>query len=176
MAGYAKGDPHISQLILEKFGPRLLRLSTQILRNQADAEDIVQETMLRLWKKAPYWEESGASVSTWLWRVSVNLSIDKIRKRKKSEPISENVVDQNTCISELLENRDRVVALQVALQTLPKRQRIAVILRHIEGESNQHISSILGISISAVESIVARGMRSLKKQLVPRREELGWEK
>ncbi len=71
--------------------------------------------------------------------------------------------------------RQRVDALQAALDDLPERQREAVVLRHIEGLGNPEIAEILDISVEAVESLTARGKRALAKALASQREILGFE-
>ena len=74
-----------------------------------------------------------------------------------------------------MQTRERMNALQAGLQTLPERQRQAVILRHIEGLANPEIAEILEISTEAVESLTARGKRALAQALAPARENLGYE-
>ena len=74
-----------------------------------------------------------------------------------------------------LESRDRLRALRAALDTLPDRQRQAVVLRHLEGLQNPEIAAIMGVSTEAVESLTARGKRALHTALEARKEELGFD-
>ncbi len=73
-----------------------------------------------------------------------------------------------------LEAQDRAAALETALAALPARQRLAVVLRHFEDRPNPEIAEILGVSVEAVESLLARGRRELAARLAPRRTELGF--
>ena len=73
----------------------------------------------------------------------------------------------------MIENQ-RLEVLYSALDALPERQRSAVVLRHIEGMSTPEIAEILETSVEAVESLLTRGLRELRRQLGHRREELGW--
>ncbi|MEM9583406.1 MAG: RNA polymerase sigma factor [Pseudomonadota bacterium] len=171
---YANGDPSAARELTERLAPRLLPFCYRMLRDREEAEDIVQESMLRLWKMAPDWVPGAAKPSTWLFRVASNLCTDRLRKRRGVglDEIAEPADDAPGAEAQLL-RAERESALEQALETLPDRQRQAVILRHIEGLSNPEISGILEISVEAVESLTARGKRALAAQLVGRREELG---
>ena len=145
-----------------------------MLRETADAEDVTQEAMLRLWRIAPAWEDRAA-VGTWLYRVASNLCIDRMRKRRpiSGEPLPE-VPDEAPGVLRRLEARDRAAALDAALAALPERQRAAIVLRHFEDRSNPEIAAVLDLSVEAVESLLARGRRALAAALVGRRAELGF--
>lgn len=179
---YANGDPDAARLLTVRLAPRLMAYGMRILGDRAEAEDIAQEAMLRLWKLAPEWRQGEAQVSTWLFRVACNLATDRLRqrKRRKAEPLKygdEEGVDPPDmspgAMAQLMQ-ADRMAALQLALNSLPERQRQAVVLRHIEGFSNPEISEVMGIGVEAVESLTARGKRALTAALEGRREELGY--
>jgi len=132
--------------------------------------------MMRLWKVAPDWRMGEAKVSTWLYRVTANLCTDRLR-RKRGVGLNEvdEPLDPSPSVTDQLQTRERMNALQAGLQTLPERQRQAVILRHIEGLANPEIAEILKISTEAVESLTARGKRALAQALAPARKKLGYE-
>ena len=146
------------------------------LGDRADAEDVTQDAMMRLWKVAPDWRVGEAKVSTWLYHVTANLCTDRLR-RKRGVGLDEvdEPLDPSPSVTNQLQTRERMDALQAGLQTLPARQRQAVILRHIEGLANPEIAEILEISTEAVESLTARGKRALAQALAPAREKLGYE-
>ena len=130
--------------------------------------------MLRLWRMAPNWQQGGAKLSTWVFRVASNLCTDRLRKRSDiGLDQIEEPIDEHPGAEVLLMQADRKSALDRALATLPERQRQAVILRHIEGLSNPEIGEILGIKVEAVESLTARGKRGLVAALSEKKEELG---
>jgi len=138
----------------------------------------VQETMLKLWKVAPEWRQGEAKVSTWAYRVAANLCTDRLRKRKVRGQVDiadvpEPPADLASAV-EVMTEKDRAEALENALQTLPERQRQAVILRHLEGLSNPEIAAIMDIGVEAVESLTARGKRGLAAALAGRQDELGY--
>lgn len=175
LARFAAGEAVAARALTTRLTPLALRVAQRMLNDAAEAEDVAQEAMLRLWRMAPGWQDGGARVSTWLYRVTVNLCTDRLRRRRSLdlEAAGELVDDRPGAIGALIA-ADRAAALQGALQRLPERQRQAVVLRHVEGLSNPEISDILGIGVEAVESLTARGKRALAQALAGRREELGY--
>ena len=174
LALYANGDPLAASELTARLAPRLLSFANRTLHDLAEAEDVVQDTMLRLWKIAPDWVPGAAKPATWAFRVASNLCTDRLRKRRGVglDEIAEPVSDTPNVEAQLMQT-ERATALDAALQTLPDRQRQAVVLRHIEGLSNPDIAEILQISTEAVESLTARGKRALAATLASRKEELG---
>jgi RNA polymerase sigma-70 factor (ECF subfamily) len=132
--------------------------------------------MLRLWRIAPDWQAGRAEVATWLYRVASNLCIDRLRRRRAlgSDALPE-IADLGPGAVRRLEDRDRAQALHTAMAGLPDRQRLALILRHFDERANPEIAEILGVSVEAVESLLARGRRALAARLAPQREELGYD-
>lgn len=176
---YANGDPDAARLLAQRLVPRVLGYATRILGDRAEAEDIAQEVMLRLWRVAPGWRTGEAQVSTWIYRVAANLCTDRLRavKRKGAQAL-DAVAEPEDGAPSVVNNliaMDRRSALQAALARLPDRQREAVVLRHIEGLSNPQIADVMQIGIEAVESLISRGKRALTSALAGRRQELGYE-
>ncbi|MEM7471917.1 MAG: RNA polymerase sigma factor [Pseudomonadota bacterium] len=171
---YANGDPAAAAELTARLAPRLLAFCNRMLRDLAEAEDVVQEAMLRLWKVAPDWATGQAKPSTWVFRVASNLCTDRLRKRRGVglDEIAEPEDERPGAEAQMLQ-AERLSALDAALHTLPERQRQAVILRHIEGLANPEIGEILELSVEAVESLTARGKRGLAAALAGRKEELG---
>jgi len=174
---YANGDPGAAAELMQRLAPRALGVAIRVLGNRAEAEDITQEAMMRLWRMAPDWQPGQAKVSTWLYRVVMNLCID-LKRRQRGGYVDLDAIpdpaDPTSSAAEQLQDVARQDALQQALMQLPERQRQAVVLRHIEELTNPEISGIMEISVEAVESLTARGKRALAKALANRREELGY--
>lgn len=177
---YANGDGSAARELAARHLPRVLGYAARMLGgDRAEAEDVAQEAMLRLWRIAPDWRPGEAKVSTWLYRVVTNLCTDRLRGAKRRRAVglddAPEVEDSAKGVeAELVEN-DRMAALNAALDTLPDRQRQAVVLRHIEGFSNPEIAEVMDIGVEAVESLTARGKRALAAALAGRRAELGYE-
>jgi RNA polymerase sigma-70 factor (ECF subfamily) len=174
LARFAAGDQAAARDLTRRLAPRIHALARRMLDDQAEAEDVTQEAMLRLWRTAPDWRDEGAAVGTWLYRVAGNLCIDRLRQRR-ARPVAEvpERADGAPAVQSRLETAERAAALQAALAALPDRQRLALVLRHLEERPNPEIAAILDTSVEAVESLLARCRRSLAAELAPRRAELG---
>ncbi len=172
---YSKGDAGAARQLAARLTPKVLGHAYRLLSDRAEAEDVAQEAMLRLWKVAPQWEAGRAQVTTWLYRVVANLCTDRLRRRRRIVNYDDapELVDETPGVETQMTNKARMVALKEALGELPDRQKQAVMLRHLEGLQNPEIGQIMGISVEAVESLTARGKRALKTLLAPRKEELG---
>ncbi|WP_373295406.1 RNA polymerase sigma factor [Neogemmobacter tilapiae] len=180
VARYAAGDRVAARLLTLRLVPRLLGFARRMLGGDgAEAEDVVQETLLRLWKAAPGWRPGEMQVRAWIYRVAGNLCTDRLRvqSRRRHQPMEagEEVADGGASAAAQMLERDRMAALQAGLDALPERQRQAVILRHIEGLSNPEIAVAMEIGVEAVESLTARGKRALAAVLAGQKAALGFE-
>ena len=177
LVAFANGDAGAARLLAERLLPRTFAQAHRMLGDRAEAEDVAQDAMMRLWKIAGEWRQGEAQVSTWLYRVTANLCTDRLRRRKRSVPLDAVAEPLDGAPSVLAQmHRDaRATALSDALAQLPPRQAEAVALRHLEGLSNPEIAAVMEIGVEAVESLTARGKRGLAAILAGRREELGIE-
>ncbi|WP_370253080.1 RNA polymerase sigma factor [Nioella sp.] len=177
MVLFANGEPAAARLLTARLLPRVLSHAARVLGDRAEAEDVAQEAMLRLWRAAAEWVPGGAKPSTWLYRVTANLAVDRLRKAGRSVGLDEGAEpeDDRPGAEEQMVQAGRMQALDAALARLPERQRQAVVLRHIEGLSNPEIAEVLEISVEAVESLTARGKRALAQALAGQKEALGYD-
>ena len=176
LKAYAAGDADAARSLATRYTPLVFAHAVRMLNDRAEAEDVAQEAMLKLWRQAPGWDvEGGASVRTWLYRVTANLCIDRMRKtRPIGMPDDLDIPDDGPGAEARLQAKARKLALDEALMQLPDRQRQAVVLRHIEGLGNTEIAQIMDIGPRAVESLTARGKRSLAALLSGQRTGLGY--
>jgi RNA polymerase sigma-70 factor (ECF subfamily) len=178
---YGNGDAAAARLLTLRLTPRVVGYAARLLGgDRAEAEDVAQEAMLRLWRIAPDWRQGEARVATWLYRVVTNLCTDRLRARgRRGGSIdledAPEVADAAPGAEARLIEGDRMAALQAALDSLPDRQREAVVLRHIEGLSNPEIAAVMDIGVEAVESLTARGRRALQARLAGQRAALGYD-
>ena len=180
MVLYANGDRHAALALTQRVTPRVLGYAARLLSgDRAEAEDVAQETMLRLWRIAPDWRQGETKVTTWAYRVATNLCIDRqrsrLRKRQMALDDAPEVADGSVGAEGRLQEAGRLAALEAALAELPDRQRQAVVLRHLEGMTNPEIAAIMEIGVEAVESLTARGKRALSAILAGRKADLGYE-
>jgi RNA polymerase sigma-70 factor (ECF subfamily) len=172
MAAIAGGDHQAFQILMARHMKSVLALAQRMMGTVTDADEIAQEAFLRVWRTASRWRlDGGSRFTTWLYRVVVNLCLDR-RRRAPFEPLdegAENAVDTNTpggLASFALREARSIVA--DALATLPDRQRAAIILYYFSEVSAPEAARILELSISALESLLVRGRRSMKRHLAGR--------
>lgn len=144
-----------------------------MLGDKGDAEDVAQETFLRLMGKVGTWEpDGGASLKTWLYRVAINLCIDR-RRKKVPVPVEYlPEVDETAEVVEMEQSLARVRAVKEALSRLPERQRAVITLVYYQGFTNRESADLLHLSVDAVESLLSRARRALNASLAPLRDEL----
>ena len=173
---FANGEPAAARALTLRLTPKAFGHAARLLGNRAEAEDVAQEALLRLWRVAPEWRQGEAKVTTWLYRVVANLCTDRLRRSGRGGALDAVPEPEDEARGPLdkMQAEARADALQTALDGLPDRQRQAVVLRHIEGLANPEIAEIMEISVDAVESLTARGKRALSAALEGRREELGY--
>lgn len=173
---FANGEPAAARALTLRLTPKAFGHAVRLLGNRAEAEDVAQEALLRLWRVAPQWRQGEAKVTTWLYRVVANLCTDRLRRSGRGVALDAvpEPMDEARGPLDTMQAEARVDALQSALDGLSDRQRQAVVLRHIEGRPNPEIAEIMEISVDAVESLTARGKRALSVALEGRREELGY--
>jgi len=145
----------------------------RLLGDPAEADDVAQETFVRLWRQADKLVQQPLNVGGWLRRVAVNAALDRLRAAKRLDvrddvPETEFAADQ---VTDLMRSQAGE-AVQLALAALPDRQRTALVLFHFEERSQREVAEMLEISQDALESLLARGRRTLKRALAHRWQEL----
>ncbi|MDT8428342.1 MAG: sigma-70 family RNA polymerase sigma factor [Pseudomonadales bacterium] len=166
MAAIAAGDQNAYADAVKRYLRLISSYCLRMTGNRGEAEDLTQETFLKLWTHAHSWKPELASVSTWLHRIAHNLCIDFMRRDKSSskEELNENIPDDFDTAAEL--DRQALIArLHQALNQLPERQRSALVLNQFQGLSNRDVAAVMDISVEAVESVLARARRTLKQKL-----------
>ena len=165
MARVARGDEPAYRILVRRHLAAMAGLARRILANSADAEDVAQEAMLRVWTHAPRWQPLAA-FRTWLTRVVVNLCLD--RKRRAPWVALEaagEIADPAPNVTEKAETDERDRRVSAAIAELPARQRTAIVLTYSEGMTNAEVAEILDTSVSAVETLLVRGKQNLRARL-----------
>lgn len=165
LARTAGGDHAAWGMLVDRHLAAVLRYAGYVLRDDTQAEDVAQDTFIRLAKKASDWKEDSPSLRSWLYRVARNLCIDHMRTRRTTSiDAAEDIADAHDG-SAMERDLDMERSVTAALDLLPERQRTAIVLVHFEGLSGTEASAALEISVEAVESLLARARRTLRREL-----------
>ncbi|MEO1028967.1 MAG: sigma-70 family RNA polymerase sigma factor [Pseudomonadota bacterium] len=162
-----KGDARAQRVLVDGLMPGAYRLAYRMLNNQALAEEATQDAFLKLWRYLPDWEPR-AKLSTWFYRVTLNVCQDRLRK--KTEVLAEvlpDPADDKDGPAQALAKSQQAQLLHAAIAKLPERQRAAITLCGIEQMSQKEAAAILETTPTAVDSLVARAKRQLKEALTP---------
>lgn len=164
----AGGDSAAFQRLIDREAPKLLRFARGILGNLQEAEDVVQDTLIRLWENAALWTPD-ARIGTWLHRVCYNRSVDTLRRRRSfvDEGVLEALPDTAEQPDVQLIESQAAHSLRDAIERLPARQRTAILLFHYQDFPQREAAEVMGVSETAFESMLARARRHLKRQLAP---------
>jgi RNA polymerase sigma-70 factor (ECF subfamily) len=161
-----RGDQRAYRELVDRYLTGITRFAARVLGDRAEAEEVAQETFLRLWTEASGFEPR-AQPKTWLYRIARNLCIDRIRKRRThgtEEELLERSAGEDRP-SALLLRKQTAERVEHALAKLPERQREAITLVHYEGLTGTEACEVLGVGAEALESLLARGRRSLRELL-----------
>jgi RNA polymerase sigma-70 factor (ECF subfamily) len=162
----AAGDVGACRELAERHLDRIVAFAYRMVGSHADAEDVAQETFVRLWTYAADWRPGGPRLTTWLHRVALNLCRDH-RRRHREHPLeaASEPQDPTPSASERLATREVEQHVRAALATLPERQRAAIALCHYQDLGNVEAAATMEISVEALESLLARGRRTLRARL-----------
>jgi RNA polymerase sigma-70 factor (ECF subfamily) len=166
VARTGRGDRAAAQALMARHLPKMTMLARRMLSDPVEAEDVVQDAFMRLWTHAARWQPGRAKFETWLYRVTLNLCYDRLRRRTTA-PIDEalEVPDTAAGPEALHANTVLSASIEAAMAELPERQRAAILLCHYQECGNIEAAEILGISVEALESLLARGRRALRAKL-----------
>lgn len=164
----ARGDRDAFRVLVERHQRPLGAFARRMLNDRDAADDAVQETLLRLWTEAGRFEEGRTKLTTWLHSILRNLCIDSYRKTGRLSYGSDADATEGATAGpdDARDDRQRRDAVRAAISRLPERQRSALLLCHYQGFSNRAAAQILDVSVDAVESLLARARRTLKKELL----------
>ncbi len=159
----SRGDMAAVSTLVSRKMPKLLSLARRMLGDASEAEDVAQETLLRTWKQAANWVPGRARIDTWMHRVALNLCYDRLRRRRDSVSSDEiEIADGRDSAHAQIEQAQSARRLQAAIAALPERQRTAITLSYYQEMSNIDGAALMGVSVEALESLLARARRNLR--------------
>jgi RNA polymerase sigma-70 factor (ECF subfamily) len=174
IARFQKGDIQAFDTLVRRYKDQLLNYVYRFVGNRNDAEDLVQETFLRVYKNKHYYKEI-AKFSTWVYTIAGNLAKTELRRRKRRKIFSvSNFVNEERDfdIPDTDKNPESVVdgslkddIIQKAIEKLPAKFKEVILLRDVQGFAYEEISQILSIPLGTVKSRVNRGRLKLQDDL-----------
>ncbi len=159
------GDELAFVQIVETYSPRLMAVAQRMVGSEGEAEDVVQEAFVRLWHHGRRLEIGDDGLAPWLHRVTRNLCLDRLRRRKDHSEAALEALAADDDQASALEEKDLARVMRSCIAELPPRQREAISLFHLEGCSQAELAERMELSIEAAESLLARGRRKLKGAL-----------
>lgn len=174
-----QNDSTAFRTLVEKYQVLVVKTCFYIVRKQEDAEDIAQDVFVEVFQNVHMFREESR-ISTWLYRIALNKSLNFVRKHKwknliySLDTFFNNGIEKRLDIPDnsgqdapgTIEYKERSSVLQNAVDSLPRNQRIAFILCKYDERSYLEISEIMNLSISSVESLIHRAKLNLQKRLI----------
>ncbi len=159
----AARDGAAFRALVDAHSPALHRIAWRMTGDAAEAEDIAQEALLRLWDHAPRWQDGRQSLAAWLRRVVMNLAIDRQRRaRRLSGGEVPERADDAPLADAGLEARQQAARARALIATLPANQRAAIVLTYYEELPNADAAAAMDMKLKAFESLLFRARGALK--------------
>jgi RNA polymerase sigma-70 factor (ECF subfamily) len=158
------GDPAAFEALLRMHEVLVARTALRLTANRQDAQDAAQEVFLRLHRNLRRIDDSR-NLPGWLYRVTVNVCRDIVRKRRNTDSLGDVQVAVPSSTEADLGREQQLKLVEDALRTLPEKERAAVTLRDIEGLSTREVAEILGSSEATVRSQISAARLKIKKML-----------
>jgi RNA polymerase sigma-70 factor (ECF subfamily) len=164
----SNGDKRSFQILYNSFCNKIYNTSLSYLQNKQDAEEVMQDVFMKIHQKAATFK-GESSVSTWIYKITVNTSLNFLKRKKRFSffRISETEINKQDFEHPgiLLENKERAKILFRTIDTLSDNQKTAFILSFIEGLPRQEVANIMAISLKATESLLQRAKKNLREKL-----------
>jgi RNA polymerase sigma-70 factor (ECF subfamily) len=166
VVGLLAGRQDAFKALAARHGRRGYALAYGILRNHSDADDVVQEALVKVWLNADQWQPDRGAFRTWFCSIVVNLCIDRGRRRSLGPTVElqpELAAPEDTADRAMAVEMEREIA--VAIGQLPPRQRAALALCYSDDMSCAQGAKVLGVSVPAMESLLVRARRAVRRHL-----------
>ena len=163
VARIAARDHGAMRLAADRHAQLVWRVAYRMLGDAAEAEDVAQESLLKLWNHADRWQAGSAGIAPWLKKVTVNQCLDRLRRKRfaSDEEVPERADDAPLAHAQI-EAVETGQAVKDCIEALPDRQRAAVILTYYEEAPNQGAAETMEMQLKAFESLLFRARASLK--------------
>lgn len=161
----AKGNSKSFELLFKKYKNKVFGLCKKLLREQAASEELAQEVWFQVIKSASQYKEQGESALPWIMIMTRNRCLNHLKKNSKWTELSpedeQNIPDQQSDMSDLIESEDKIIKLKSCLDTLPEKQRVAVNILITEDLSQAEIAKLMSLSVANIKVILFRARENL---------------
>ncbi|HYE52123.1 MAG TPA: RNA polymerase sigma factor [Azospirillaceae bacterium] len=166
VARVAAGDRAAYAELVSRHLDRTVTVARRLLGSRAEAEDVAQEAFLRLWLNAGRFRPEAARFTTWFYRITMNLCLDR-KRRPDGAPLEAagDPADPAPGAEEALDRSQTARAVALAVEELPERQRAAISLCYDAGLSNAEAARAMEVSVGALETLLVRARRALRDRL-----------
>lgn len=176
VAGIKKGDQIAFRFLVDQYQSMVLNTCFHLVHDEDDAKDITQDTFIEVYNSIHSFR-SDSKLSTWLYRVAVNKSLNFIKKNKRKKLVdnmesffhsskSDEISNESFNADKGIDDSERSTHLYKAIDSLNQNQRIAFSLHNLDGISYLEIAEIMNVSLSSVESLIHRAKVNLQKRLL----------
>lgn len=177
------GDVKAFGRLVDKHHRRVVHICLSFVAQKDDAEDIAQEVFIEVYRSIKKYR-GESSLSTWLYRLSVNKSLDFIRQKSRQKrggglvvsvdhsTLEELQISSKSLPTDNIEEEERMQLLNAAINDLPERQRVAILLSKVDGLPQQEVAEVMKTTVSSVESLLVRAKKKLREQLLKKIEEI----
>ncbi len=152
--------------VVDAHATTLYRIAYRMLGDAAEAEDVAQEALTRLWQHAGRWQDGGTGIAAWLTRVTMNQCLDRLRRRRfSSDEVVPERADETPLAPDMIEAEQQRARVVSAIAALPDNQRAAIVLTYYEDHPNAVAAGMLDMNVKGFESLLFRARAALKRAL-----------
>lgn len=168
MRAVSNDDKGAFQRLYSEYSQMVYNTALSYIQNEKDAEEITQDVFVSIHKNANQFK-GDSKLSTWIYRITINRSLNQIKKKKRIDKFSFSIENHDkpdfNHPGVLLDNKERASQLFKVIDTLADSQKTAFIMSYIEDLPRQEVADIMGLSLKAVESLLQRGKKNLRTKL-----------
>lgn len=181
VAGLLRGDPRAVEMLVDRYGAWIHRVASRLLADARDAEEVTQDVLMTVVRKIGTFKHE-AKFSSWVYRIAANAAYERVRSRRSRpetslEPLLPVFDDEGRHVARVQDWSkgldDPAVAAEVrsalerGIGRLPEEYRTVLVLRDVEGLTNEDVAGALGLTLAAVKSRLHRARLALRQQLAP---------